>query len=203
MKNGVLIPIVALLFATLGVALDNAVDFSGKWALENSEQSLQPAAPMKTVGPAAGPMSGGDVDVRNGGDGSYRGGEGSLPSSFRNFSAPDLVISVTQTAAEINIEKRWTVDGQPLVSSENYKLDGKENAIRDSTTNMVGKSRAKWRKGGLTIDIVQQVSAGSRIVEVRVKQEYSLSKDSQVLSIKTTQEIANGQVVIKQTFRKS
>jgi hypothetical protein len=203
MKNSVMVFIVSLLFAAPGVALDNAVDFSGKWALENSEQNLHPAAPMRTVGPANEPMSGGDVDVRSGGDGSYRGGEGSLPSSFKNFSAPDLVISITQTATEINLEKRWTVDGQPLISSENYKLDGKENIVRDSITNMVGKSRAKWRKGGLTIDIVQQVSTGGRIVEVRVKQEYSLSKDSQLLNIKTTQEIANGQVVIKQTFKKS
>ncbi len=196
--------IVAVLCVTLAVAADTPIDFSGKWALENSDQTLNPITPMRTVAPGAlGPVGGGSVDERRGGDGGYLGGEGKLPTSLKSFSAPDLVVTITQTPTEINLEKRWSVDGQPFVSNENYKLDGKENIVRDSTTNAVSRSKAKWRKNGLALEIVQQVPSGGRIAEIRVKQEFSFTKEGQVLSIKTTQEVRNGQVVIKQTFKKA
>lgn len=203
MKNRVkTISIVALLFVTLAVAADSQVDFSGKWALEKSEENFNPTAPMKTTGPVSAPMGGNSADVRTGGDGSYRGGEGQLPSGLES-SAPDLVIAITQTETEIKFERRWTQAGRRLISHESFTLDGKDNIVRDSAGNIETKSKAKWRKGGLTIESVHQVPAGGRTVEVRVRQEFSLSKDGQVLSIKETQEIPSGQVVIRQTYKKS
>jgi hypothetical protein len=147
-------------------------------------------------------MGGANVDVRTGGGGSYRGGEGQTPSDL-SFSAPDLVLAVSQTATEIKFERKWTQNARPLIAHESFTLDGKDNIVRDSAGNVESKSKTKWRKGGLIIDSVHQVAAGGRSVEVRVKQEFSLSSDGQALNIKTTQEIPNGKVVIKQIFKKS
>lgn len=197
------IRIFAFLLVTTAVAAEEPVDLSGKWALKDSAQSFQPSAPMQNVGPSAGPTGGGSVDVRTGGDGEYRGGEGRMAGRNDNYSAPDLVLAIAQTATEIKLERKWTQDGQPLISHETFMLDGKDNIVRDEAGRVETKSKAKWRKDVLRIDSVHQVRASGRTVEVRVRQDFSLSEDGQELGIKTTQEIPNGQVVIRQTFRKS
>jgi len=201
--------VIAFLCVPVAAAGDDQVNFSGKWALENVEQSR--STPMKTLGPGYQPQIGGgmdgkspgnDSDVRTGGDGSYRGGEGRLPSIPKKFSAPDLVMTVAQTPTEIKLERTWTQDGQPLISHESYTLDGKDNIIRDAAGKIETKSKAKWRKDGLMIDSVHLVQAGGRTAEIRVRQEFSLSKEGRVLIIKTTQETQSGEVAIRQTFKK-
>jgi hypothetical protein len=192
-----------LLIVTLAMAEDYLTDFRGKWTLEKSEESFHPTAPMRTVGPAASPMGGGDVDVRTGGEGSYRGGEGPSPQNLKNFSPNDLVVAIDQTETEIKFERKWTQDDQPMVSHEELALDGKESIVRNSAGKVESKSKAKLRKGCLIIERIHQVPAGGRTVEVRAKQELSLSQDGQVLNIKTTQELPSGQILIKQTFKKS
>lgn len=195
---------IAFLSVITAVAADKPVDLSGKWVLENSEKNFYSNSPGRSAGPASGPIGGGSSDVRTGGDGSYRGGEGSLPESLADSSAKDLILSVIQTETEIKFERRWTRnDGQPLISHEGFTLDGEDNIVRNSEGKVETKSKAKWRKNGLSIESVHYVPAGRRTVKVRVRKEFSISKDGQVLNLKTTQEIPTGRIVIKQTFNKS
>jgi len=194
----------ALMCFAIALAAENpAIDFSGKWLLENSEQHFTPNTLGRSPGPTAGPMGGGDVDVRMGGAGGYEGGEGRSGKGVKNDAPKDLTLKIDQSAAEIKLERNWTKDGQPLVSHESFTLDGKENLIRDAAGNVDTKAKAKWRKGALLIESVQKVLAGGRTIEVKSKQEYSLSKDGQQLTIKTSQEIPSGENVSKQVFKKS
>ena len=201
---------VALLFVAVSVAAgipagipaDNPIDFSGKWALENSEQNFYPNSPGRSLGPASGPVGGGNSDVRTGGEGSYRGGEGAVPKSLDSSSAPDLILSIVQNVTEIKFERTWTRDdGQPLISRESFTLDGEDKVVRNSEGKVESKSKTKWHKKELRIESTHYVSTGRRTVKVRVRQELSLSEDGQMLNLKTTQEIPTGRIIIKQTFK--
>ncbi len=182
---------------------EKAIDFSGKWLLQNSERHFTPNTIGRSPGPAAGPMGGGDVDVRMGGAGGYEGGEGRSGSGAANDAPKDLTLKIEQSAAEIKLERTWTKDAQPYISHETFSLDGKEKLIRDAAGNVDTKAKAKWRKEALLIESVQKVSGRGRSIEIKSRQEFSLSKDGQQLTIKTSQESPSGEVVSKQVFKKS
>jgi len=77
----------------------------------------------------------------------------------------------------------------------------------DKTTDFSGmwmlKARTRWNKSNLVIDGSQQVTSSGRDFVVKIKQELSLPKNGQVLTIKTSRTLPSGPVTIKQTFKRS
>jgi hypothetical protein len=97
--------------------------------------------------------------------------------------------------------KRNLGTGQ-LPVTQTFTLDGKENSNPDERGRGEYKSKTKWHKESLVIDGTQQGSGGGRSLETRIKQELSLSKDGQVLTIKTSRITPQGTMTLKQTFKK-
>jgi hypothetical protein len=83
-----------------------------------------------------------------------------------------------------------------------FTLDGKENVNPDERGRGEYKSKSKWHKESLVIDGNLDASGGGRSSEVHVKQELSLSKDGQILTVKTSRTTTQGTVSLKQTFKK-
>jgi hypothetical protein len=97
--------------------------------------------------------------------------------------------------------KRDSEGGQPPVV-QTFTLDGKENVNPDDRGRGEYKSKAKWHKENLVIDGTQHGGGGGQSTETRVKQELSLSKDGQVLTVKTSRTTSQGTLSLKQTFKK-
>ncbi len=161
------------------------------------------------------PSGGGAGGYPGGGGGSYPGGGrrgggagGGYPGgNGSEAGAPpeqaNLVLTIEQTADELKITRKWNRDGKPHQVMQTFTLDGKEN---DNETNAGGgdfRSKTKWHKRDLVTEGTQQISTGNRNFEIHVKEEFSLSKDGQVLTLKTSRITPGGQMQIKQTFSKS
>jgi hypothetical protein len=91
-------------------------------------------------------------------------------------------------------------DEEPIIQT--FSLDGKENTNPDDRGRGEFKSKAKWGKSNLVIEGVQRSSFGGRDLEMRLKEDLSLSKDGRVLTIKTSITTPNGPITVKQTFKK-
>jgi len=112
-------------------------------------------------------------------------------------------LAITQTATEIKIERKWSRDGKEQSVQQSFTLDGSENRNPDDMGRGEFKSKTKWHKSSLVTEGNQQMATGSRDIAMRVKQEFSLSKDGQLLTVKTTRDTPRGQMNTKQIFRKS
>ena len=110
---------------------------------------------------------------------------------------------ITQTAAELKIERRRgpALAGKPV--TQVFALDGSVNSNSDDLGRGTVQSRARWSKSRLVIEGIQSIARGSQDYQMRIKRELSLSKDRQVLTVKTSLQTPSGPVGVKQTFRKS
>lgn len=121
---------------------------------------------------------------------------------FGSEDEKDLTLRIEQTASELKITHKWTRDDKPQTMEQTFTLDGKES---DNPAPSGGAmvTRSNWHKGSLVTEGTQQISMGSGEVDLRIKQEFSLSKDGKTLTVKTTRSTARGQMQIKQIFKKS
>ncbi len=153
--------------------------------------------------PGGGGYPGGGGGGRRG-SGGYPGGPGSRsPGASVPAEITDLTLAITQSPTEVKIERKWTRDGNERSVVQTFALDGSENRNPDDTGRGEVSSKTKWHKSTLVTEGSQQTSAGNGDVEMQVKQEFSLSKDGKVLTVKTTRQTPTGQLSIKQFFHKS
>lgn len=214
-----------IVVAGLALAAQN-VNFSGKWVLDKSEGKFSPvSAGGRGVGggypgggggyPGGGFPGGGFPGGRRGGGfpgggGRYPGGGGGggYPGSrtpspeFGRGEEKDLTLNIEQTATELKIARKWTSNDKPQTLEQTFTLDGKETENPAPTGGAI-VTKSNWSKGTLVTEGTQQISMGDREVDLRIKEEYSLSKDGKTLTIKTTRKSAQGQMQTKQTFKKS
>jgi len=210
---------VALIVATgLALAAQN-VNFSGKWVLDKSEPKFTPASTGgRSYGggfPGGGFPGGGFPGGRRmggypGGGGGYPGGGGAgrYPGSrtpspeLSGGDEQDLTLNITQTENELKISRQWTQNDKPQTLEQTFTLDGKE-IENPAPTGGVIVTKSNWSKRTLVTEGTQQISMGDQEVDLKVKEEYSLSKDGKILTIKTTRKSERGQMQLKQTFKKS
>jgi hypothetical protein len=213
----------AFLLASIALAVDKQTDFSGTWVLEKAERSFSPmmggggsSLPGSDTPPGGGgvglPGSGGmGGGYPGGGGGSRRGGAGYPGGGRRAGGTPDspgeeesqaLTLTITQTETELKMDRKRNLGTGQLPVTQTFTLDGKENSNPDERGRGEYKSKTKWHKESLVIDGTQQGSGGGRSLETRIKQELSLSKDGQVLTIKTSRITPQGTMTLKQTFKK-
>ncbi len=240
---------VAAVLATIALAVDKPVDFSGTWVLEKTERSTSPTPgdggyqgrgggyPGGGGGyPGGGGGYPGGSSGSPGGRGGYPGGGGSYPGSgggipgggsgrptggggtpgeggrYPGGGAPgpsempedrNLTLLITQTETELRIERKRGLSPVAKPVTQVFAFDGAVHSNPDDLGRGTFESRAKWSKNHLVIEGTQQVASRDRDFDLKFKEELSLSKDGQVLFIKTSLHSQTGPISIKQTFKKS
>lgn len=155
--------------------------------------------------PGGGGYPGGGGGGRRGGGGyPGRGGQGGqVPGAGMPVETQDLTLAITQDPTQMSIERKWTRDGMQKSVRQNFSFDASESRNQDDMGRGEMTSKCRWHKSTLVIEGGEQISAGNRDVDMRIKQEFSLSKDGKFLTVKTTRQTARGLMSAKQVFRKS
>jgi len=202
-----------VLAAALLAAAQNA-DFNGKWTLDQSESKLSPAGSSRPAPgggyPGGGFPGGGFPGGRRGGGypgggyprGSAGGGSRTANPEFGSREEAGLTLNIEQTANRLKISRKWTRDDKPQSMEQSFALDGKEDE-NPAPSGGVMVTRTNWKKGTLVTEGTQQMLLGDREVDLRINEEYSLSKDGKTLTVKTTRKSERGQMELKQTFKKA
>jgi hypothetical protein len=214
-----------------GLLAAQDVDFSGKWVLAKSEPKFTASNPVSMPGIGSGYPGGGGGGYPGGfpggtgggfpgagrrAGGGFPGGGGRSPGSsgggypgsripgpeFGSDDEQDLILDIGQTANELKVMRHWTRNNKPQNMEQTFTLDGKEIENPVPSGGVI-VTRSNWSKGTLVTEGTQQVSLGGSEVDLRIKEEYSLSKDRKTLTIKTTRQSAQGRMELKQTFKKA
>jgi hypothetical protein len=113
-----------------------------------------------------------------------------------------LRLQVVQTDTEVQVTRKFTVNGEFQTVSQAFALDGSENS--NPASNGQGRlvSRSTWKNDRLVNSGTQTSDARSQSYEVRVKEEYSISKDRKTLTIRTTKTTPRGETTLKQGFNR-
>ncbi len=141
---------------------------------------------------------------RDGGGGGWPGGGRSgVPDQGQAPEDVGLSLVITQTPTELKMERNREGDLNEKPVAQVFTFDGTENVNPDDRGSGTFKSKSKWNKSNFVIEGTQRVTSGNRDLEMKVKEELSLSKDGQVMTIKITRQTPMGQSSVKQTFKKS
>jgi hypothetical protein len=177
-------------------ATPQKVDLTGSWVLVKTEDKI--SAPGFGAAP---PVPGGGTAPGN-----YppnRTGSAAVP--VPELGTPDqegLQLRIVQREGEVRIERRWEVLGQTRSLSQVFPLDGK-----DHENEMPGggamTTRSRWNGSTLVHEGNQQISLGTRKTDMRIREEYSISRDGRTLLLKTRRATPYGQSESRQTFQKS
>jgi hypothetical protein len=194
-------PFLAILALVLPIWAQT-VDLSGSWVLVKTEDKISApnsgaAPPVPGGGTAPGHNPGGQS--RTGG---YPAGGGSQP--VPELAMPDLEgleLIILQSADEIRIERRWQVLDKTRSIRQVYPLDGKE-IVNEAPDGSAILSRSRWNGSTLIHEGTQRSSLGSRRVDLRVREEYSVSRDGKTLTAKIRRSTPYGQSETTQVFRK-
>ena len=159
---------VAFLISAATLVPAAQTDFTGTWLLDKSRSDTQQLG-----------------QGRLGRGGNSRGANVDL-------STAEQKLIVTQTESEMTVERMVSVGAQEHGLRQTFRLDGTQ------TTNQAGgrqgelKSKAKWNQGVLVIEGTQKMNSQRGQMEISLKEEWSLSDDAKVLTIKTTRSTARG-----------
>jgi hypothetical protein len=223
------LPLILIFAVFIALAVDRTVDFSGKWLLIKSERSFLPLQSSGgsdggwggsgrgggmprggSGGGSEGGLDSGGGGFPGGGGGGRRGGGGMGSGVPRSGSqggergAADesgMVLTITQNATEFRVERKRG-SGEQVPVEQKFTLDGNPNSNPDERGRGEFVSKAKWHKEKLEIEGNLNISIGGRNIPTRVKQEFSLSKDGQVLTVKTSRMVDQGTSTTQQTFQK-
>lgn len=154
------------LTATLVMAAQT--DFSGTWLLDKSKSDTQQLGQGRLN--RAGNARRSDVDL----------------------SAAEQKLIVSQTDAEITVERMVLMGAQERGLRQTFRLDGTQTTNQAAGRQGELKSKAKWKGNVLVIDGTQKVNSQRGQSEMSLKEEWSLSDDGKVLTIKTTRSTARG-----------
>jgi hypothetical protein len=153
--------------------------------------------------PGGGYPGGGGGGFPGGGRRGSGGQGGGTPGAGAAMEETNLVLTIQQTATELQVTRKWDRNGKERNVTQSFTFDQKENQNESIFGGGEFISKTKWHKKSLVTEGTQQTSMGNREVTFRVKEEYSLSKDGQTLTLKTARTTPGGQIAIKQTFKKT
>jgi hypothetical protein len=140
---------------------------------------------------------GGGRRAGGGDDGGETGGE------FPRGQMQDLRLEIVQTENDVQTTRRFAVDGEDQTITQKFLLDGSESRNPGSNGRGEFVSRSTWKNGKLVNTGTQNSSTRGQSYSSTVKEEYSLSKDGKVLTIKTTRmNPRGGETSFKQVFNK-
>ncbi len=178
-------------------AEDEDADFSGTWIL-NAEKSDPAPRMVRDLGANVGGRGmGGSMG------GPPMGGMGGMgPMGGRGFGGAMPKIEpaplvIKQTDDEFQIVSGNIINGQPNLTEEVYKLDGEEKIqelpIEGSEDVIKYATKVELKKDKFKIRSKRSSPQGTN----EVKKEYALSKDGQLLTIKTKTTNQSGHMVMQ------
>jgi hypothetical protein len=202
MRNMCMIILAGMIFAVSMPAVEKTVNLTGTWILDpaRSDSSGQARRNSSRIGgfpglgggfpgigfPGGGYPGGGYPGGRGGDDGEGTGGE------FPRGQMQDLKLEVVQTENDVQTTRKFTIDGEDQTIAQKFLLDGSETTNPGSNGHGEFVSRSTWKKGKLVNWGTQNSSARGQSYSSSVKEEYSMSKDRKVLTIKTTRTTPRG-----------
>jgi hypothetical protein len=148
--------------------------------------------------PGSGRRTGGGYPGGRGGDdGGETGGE------FPRGQMQDLKLEIVQTGNDVQTTRKFAIDGEDQTITQKFLLDGSESTNPGSNGRGECVSKSTWKNGKLVNTGTQNSSTRGQSYSSTLKEEYSLSKDGKVLTIKTTRTTARGgETSFKQVFNK-
>lgn len=108
----------------------------------------------------------------------------------------DVTLTITQTAAEITIERKMGEMAQKSV----YKLDGSESVNPGMRGGEV-KSKAKWEGANLVIESTQTMNMGGNDMTINSKEIWTLGTDG-AITVETTRSTPRGDMTSKTVYTK-
>lgn len=181
MKRFVLIlAAVALCLVLVALAADSKTDLSGTWVLDK-----QKSDPIRFGGRGGA-----------GGPGGPGGGGGGQPADI------DITLVVKQTDNELAVTRKINFNGQERSIDQKFTLDGSQNTNPAAMGRGEFKSKTKLKKDKLVIEGTQQITTPNGDMEIGSIEEYSLSEDGKILTIKATRSTPQGERTSKQVFNK-
>jgi hypothetical protein len=112
-----------------------------------------------------------------------------------------LTLVVEATDTEIRVTRKMSLGGRERTTEQKYNLDGTETAVSDGRRGEI-KGKARRQGNALVIEGTQK-TARRGDMEIKVRDEWSLSDDGKILTIKSTRSGRRGDITSKQVFTKA
>jgi hypothetical protein len=200
--------ILELSLAGLISAAEKTTNLSGTWVLDTTQSDSGQAR----QGRRAGGFPGGILGFPGGGypGGGYPGsrraggypGDGSDGEGMPRGQMQNLTLQIVQTDNEMQTTRNFTVNGKEQTITQKFALDGSQNTNPSSNGRGEFVSTSTWKNNKLTNLGTQTVTSQQQSNDTTLKEEYSLSKDGKVLTIKTTRTTQRGSTSSKQVFNR-
>ena len=114
----------------------------------------------------------------------------------------DLTMEIVQTENDVQATRKFTISGEDQTVTQKFLLDGSETRNPGSNGRGEFVSTSTWKNGKLVNSGTQNSSTSGQSYSTQVKEEYSLSKDGKVLTLKTTRISNRGTETSKQVFNR-
>lgn len=179
-------------FLCVSPAAEQIPDFSGAWLLDPEHIQMDLSAPTN-----------GAIKINMGGPVSVRNASDPPPETLPNVPPAahiiQLSLRIVQTEDIMQIKRQFMLEGKERTIIQQFTTDGSQciNLSSDGTGEFV--SRSTWKKNKLILSGIQTVAV-QQTTEAHVTEEYSLSKDKNKLTIKTTSFMPQGVIKLKQEF---
>ena len=135
--------------------------------------------------------------------GGYPGsGGGDDGGEYPRGQMQNLTLEIVQTDNDVQTTRKFTTNGEDQTITQKFLLDGSQTTNPASNGRGEFVSRSTWKNGKLVNSGTQDSSAQGQSYSSTVKEEYSLSKDGKLLTIKTTRITARGTENSKQVFNR-
>jgi len=112
-----------------------------------------------------------------------------------------LTLVVDQTGTELNVARK--MGGRGRTRDQKYKLDGSETTVASANGRGEIKSKARLQGNALVIEGTQKVTNKRGEMDVKLREEWSLSEDGKTLTITTSRTARRRDQSSKQVFTKA
>lgn len=192
MRNLLLIVFMGASLTGFLPAGDKSSDLSGIWILDPDKSRVDQTTPALRKIRITGGLATSGVSDANG---------NTAPSAGQIITqSRDLTIRIVQTAAEVEIMRRFTAAGEEQAIVQKFALDGSQcfNRASDGRGDFV--SRSEWKKGKLINSGIGTLTIDGPRMEIYIKEEFSISINGKKLTIQTMHTTRQGITKLKQEF---
>ncbi len=185
-------------------AAEKEASLSGTWVLDVAHSKSSHTDPgirkINVISTRGGVTLGGGEDPNGGNndDGNVTPGESPAGGYIEN-----LTLLIVQTDRELQVTRRFISAGQERTIPQKFALDGSQCLNLASDGRGEFESRTNWQGGKLINSGTETITIREPRAEISLKEEYSISKNGEKLTIKTTSTTPRGVTTLKQVFNKS
>jgi hypothetical protein len=188
-----------LLLGLLALAAAEQINFSGNWILDKTK-SDSPQQMGRGGARAGDGIRGGFPPGRGGMGGGQRGGD--IPAGAGRGPGGDLSLVIQHTADHLIIIRKTGSGENERSVEQHFTLDGKGSKNPAPMGGGFINSTVEIKDNALVIQNTQSMSSPNGEMEIRSKEELSLTNGGQTLIITTTRSTPRGEESFKQVFTK-